>query len=113
VRDHEDMLRLADFDPVGKDVLDAGSGSGLVLVWIASQAARAHGLELVSWKVDDVCRYLQRLQGEIRERVIVRQGNASQMHYDDSSFDSSWRSRRSHIISTTGGSYEKPIEFFD
>jgi ubiquinone/menaquinone biosynthesis C-methylase UbiE len=87
VRYHEDMLRFADFDPDGTDVLDVGSGFGVVLVWLASRGARAHGLEIVSWKVDDVRTYLARLPGQIRDRITVRQGSASQMPYGDGTFD--------------------------
>jgi SAM-dependent methyltransferase len=87
VRYHEDMLRLADFDPAGKKVLEVGSGFGLVLVWLASRGAHAHGVEIVSWMVEDVRTYLVRLPAEIRDRVTVRQGNAAELPYDDSSFD--------------------------
>lgn len=87
VQHHEDMLRFAGFDPNGKDVLDAGSGFGVVLVWLASRGARAHGLEIVSWRVDDVCAYLARLPAHFRDRVTVRQGSAAEMPYDDASFD--------------------------
>jgi ubiquinone/menaquinone biosynthesis C-methylase UbiE len=87
VRYHEDMLRFADVDPCGIDVLDVGSGFGVVLVWIASLGARAHGLEIVSWKVDDVRAYLLELPNHIRKRVTVRQGSAAEMPYGDSSFD--------------------------
>jgi ubiquinone/menaquinone biosynthesis C-methylase UbiE len=87
VRYHEDMLQFADFDPDGKDVLDAGSGFGIVLVWLASRGARAQGLEIVPWKVDDVRTYLTRLPDPIHHRVTVRHGSASQMPYGDSTFD--------------------------
>jgi SAM-dependent methyltransferase len=84
---HEDMLAFASFDPYGKDVLDVGSGFGVVLVWLASRGARACGLEIVPSQVDDVRTYLARLPAEIRDRVNVLQGNAAQMPYRDSSFD--------------------------
>jgi SAM-dependent methyltransferase len=87
LRYHEGMLHFAGLDPDGKDVLDVGSGFGVVLVWLASRGARAHGLEIVSWQVDDVHTYLNRLTAEIRDRVTVRRGSASQMPYGDSSFD--------------------------
>lgn len=86
-RYHEDMLGFAEFDPNGKDVLDAGSGFGIVLVWLASRGARVEGLEIVSWRVDDVHAYLTRLPARIRDQVTVRQGSASEMPYDDESFD--------------------------
>jgi ubiquinone/menaquinone biosynthesis C-methylase UbiE len=81
------MLRFAGVDPNGKNVLDVGSGFGVVLVWLASRGARAHGLEIVSWKVDDVRTYLAQLPDQIRDRITVRQGSASQMPYGDSTFD--------------------------
>jgi 2-polyprenyl-3-methyl-5-hydroxy-6-metoxy-1,4-benzoquinol methylase len=87
VRYHEEMLRFADFDPNGKDVLEVGSGFGLVLVWLARSGACAHGIELVSWMVDDVQTYLTRLPAEIKNRITVRQGGASQLAYAESSFD--------------------------
>jgi SAM-dependent methyltransferase len=87
VRYHEDMLRFGGFDPSGKEVLDAGSGFGMVLVWLASRGARAHGLEIVSWRVEDVRTYLARLPASIRDQVTVRQGSAAEMPYGDASFD--------------------------
>lgn len=87
VRYHKDMLRFADFDPNGKKVLEVGSGFGLVLVWLASSGARAHGVELVSWMVDDVRTYMPRLPAEIKNRITVRQAGASELPYDDSTFD--------------------------
>lgn len=84
---HEDMLRLADFDPGGKDVLDVGSGFGMPLVWLASRGAHAHGLEIVPWMVDDVRAYLELLPTKIRERISVCQGSASEIPFPDSSFD--------------------------
>lgn len=87
VRYHEEMLRFADLDPNDKDVLEVGSGFGVVLLWLASSGARAHGIELVSWMVDDVHTYLARLPAEITNRITVRQGGASQLDYEDSSFD--------------------------
>ena len=81
------MLRFADFDPNGKKVLEVGSGFGLVLVWLASSGARAHGVELVSWMVDDVRTYLARLPAEIKNRITVRQAGASELPFDDSTFD--------------------------
>jgi SAM-dependent methyltransferase len=87
VRYHEDMLGFAGFDPSRKEVLDAGSGFGMVLVWLASRGARAHGLEIVSWRVEDVQTYLERLPAGVRDRVTVRQGSAAEMPHDDASFD--------------------------
>jgi ubiquinone/menaquinone biosynthesis C-methylase UbiE len=87
VQYHEDMLRFAHFDPNGKKVLEVGSGFGLVLVWLASSGACAHGVEIVSWMVDDVRTYLARLPAEIRNSMTVRQGGASELPYEDSSFD--------------------------
>ena len=87
VRYHEDILRFADFDPTDKSALDAGSGFGVVLLWLATRGARAHGLEIVPWMVDDVRKYLELLPAEISERISVREGNASQIPYDGSSFD--------------------------
>jgi len=87
IRYHEDMLRFATFDPRGKHILDAGSGFGLVVVWLASRGALVDGLEIVPWKVEDVNTYLPRLPAEIRDRVVVRQGTASETPYDDSTFD--------------------------
>ena len=87
VRYHDDLLRFANFDPNGTNVLDVGSGFGLVLVWLASRGAYAHGLEIVPWMVDDVHMYLTRLPTEIQDRVTDRQGSASQIPYGDSSFD--------------------------
>jgi SAM-dependent methyltransferase len=81
------MLRFAHVDPNGKKVLEVGSGFGLVLVWLASSGASAHGVEIVSWMVDDVRTYLTRLPAEIRNRMAVRQGGASELPYEDSSFD--------------------------
>src|SRR4026208_2344641 len=46
VRYHNDMLRFADFDPSGMNVLEVGSGFGLVLVWLAWGGARAPGVEV-------------------------------------------------------------------
>jgi SAM-dependent methyltransferase len=86
-RYHEHMLRFADFDPDGKNVLEVGSGFGLVLVWLASRGAYAHGVEIVSWMVDDVRTYLVRLPAEIRDRVSVREGRASHLPHEDSSLD--------------------------
>jgi SAM-dependent methyltransferase len=68
-------------------VLEVGSGFGLVLVWLASHGARAHGVEIVSWMVEDVRTYLVQLPTEIRDRMAVRQGTASRLPYEDSSFD--------------------------
>lgn len=87
VRYHEDMLRYADFDPQGKDVLEVGSGFGVGLVWLASSGARAHGLEIVGWQIEDVRTYLARLPPDTRDFVLLRQGTASDMPYGDSSFD--------------------------
>jgi ubiquinone/menaquinone biosynthesis C-methylase UbiE len=87
VRYHDDMLKFARFDPNRKAVLEVGSGFGVVLVWLASLGAYADGLEIVSWQVDDVRAYLARLSAEIRERITIGQGNASQMPYVDSAFD--------------------------
>jgi SAM-dependent methyltransferase len=87
VRYHEDMLHFAEFDPEGKDVLDAGSGFGVVLVWLASRGARANGLEIVPWKVGDVLTYLPRLPADIRRRVAVRVGSAAEMPYEAATFD--------------------------
>jgi ubiquinone/menaquinone biosynthesis C-methylase UbiE len=87
VRYHEEIIRFADFDPNGKDVLEVGSGFGLVLLWLASSGARAHGIELVSWMVDDVHTYLARLPAELKNRITVRQGGASHLAYEDSRFD--------------------------
>jgi ubiquinone/menaquinone biosynthesis C-methylase UbiE len=86
-RYHEDMLRFAEFDPDDKNVLEVGSGFGLVLVWLASRGACAHGVEIVSWMVDDVRTYLPGLPTEIRDRMTVRQGSASELPYQDSSLD--------------------------
>jgi ubiquinone/menaquinone biosynthesis C-methylase UbiE len=87
VRYHKDVLRFADFDPNGKEVLEVGSGFGLVLVWLAWSGAHAQGVELVSWMVDDVRTYLPRLPAEIKNCMTVRQGGASDLPYDDSIFD--------------------------
>jgi ubiquinone/menaquinone biosynthesis C-methylase UbiE len=87
IRYHKEMLRFARCDPDGKSVLEVGSGFGLVLVWLASRGADAHGVEIVSWIVEDVRAYLQRLSPEIRDRVHVREGSASYLPYADSSFD--------------------------
>lgn len=84
---HEDMLEFADFDPHGKDVLEVGSGFGVVLVWLASRGARTQGLEIVSSQVEDVQTYLARLPAELRDRVNVRQGSAARMPFGQSSFD--------------------------
>jgi SAM-dependent methyltransferase len=86
-RYHEDVLRFADFDPDGKRVLEVGSGFGLVLVWLASRGAHAHGVEIVPWMVEDVRRYVVRLPSEVKDRMTIRQGSASQLPYEDSSFD--------------------------
>jgi SAM-dependent methyltransferase len=86
-RYHEGMLRFATFEPSDKAVLEVGSGFGLVLVWLATQGAHAFGVEAVPWMVDDVRTYLERLPTEIRERVHVQHGSASQLPYEDSSFD--------------------------
>jgi SAM-dependent methyltransferase len=86
-RYHEDMLRFADFDPDGKRVLEAGSGFGLVLVWLAARGAWAHGVEIVPWMVEDARTYLARLPTEIQDRMTIRPGSASQLPYEDSSFD--------------------------
>jgi SAM-dependent methyltransferase len=87
VRYHEDMLRYSGFDAREKDVLEVGSGFGIGLVWLASLGARAHGLEIVDWQLEDVRTYLARLPLGIRDFVFVQQGTASEMPYDDSRFD--------------------------
>ena len=87
VRYHDDMLRFADFNPDDKAVLEVGSGFGLVLVWLAARGARAHGIEIVPWMVDDVRTYVARLPVEISDRITVRHGTASKVPYDASSFD--------------------------
>ena len=81
------MLRYSGFDARGKDVLEVGSGFGIGLVWLASLGARAHGLEIVDWQLEDVRTYLARLPLGIRDFVFVQQGTASEMPYDDSRFD--------------------------
>ena len=63
------------------DPASASSSSG------SCRGARAHGLELVSWKVDDVLTYLTRLPADVQDRVTVRQGSAAEMPYGDSTFD--------------------------
>lgn len=68
-------------------MLEVGCGFGLVLVWLASRGAHAHGVEIVSWMVDDVRTYLDRLPIEIRDLMDVRQGSATQLPHGDSSFD--------------------------
>jgi ubiquinone/menaquinone biosynthesis C-methylase UbiE len=86
-RYHEELLRFAGFDPDGKRVLEVGSGFGLVLVWLAARGARAHGVEIVRWMVEDVHTYFDRLPGEIQGRMDIRQGNASKLPHEDSSVD--------------------------
>jgi ubiquinone/menaquinone biosynthesis C-methylase UbiE len=86
-RYHEDMLRFAGFDPAGKDVLEVGSGFGVVLVWLALRGAKVQGVELVPWMVDDVRSYLELLPVETPHVVTVRQGSASRLPQPDSSVD--------------------------
>jgi SAM-dependent methyltransferase len=83
-----DHLGFARVDPVGVDVLDAGSGFGFTLVTLARWGARsAAGIDSYKPMVDTVNAYLPLLPVELAAKISVEVGDVMEMPYDDESFD--------------------------
>lgn len=89
LRRNLDFLRLKDYalhlvsPRTGLTVLDLGCANGAQMVMLGLQGAQVHGLDRDSGAVDDANRKLEKLGIDGRART----GDASQLPFDDDTFD--------------------------
>ncbi len=85
---YEDVFRVSAVDPVGLDILEAGSGFGIGLISIACLGAGSVvGVELVEWQADWARAWVSRLEPSLSGRIRVEPGNVGSLPVPDESLD--------------------------
>lgn len=84
-----DVFSFGDVDDLtAREVLEVGSGFGLgVMATACLGAARAHGVELVSWQVDWAERCVAAIDSDVSDHVAFARGSASGLPYEDEGLD--------------------------
>lgn len=97
-----DKLNVA----AGNHILDVGCGIGGPARYMASRfSCRVTGIDLTA-EFCDVARYLNRLL-DLEQRVVVEQGDALEMPFDDESFDGAYSMNVSMNIADKAALYKE------
>src|SRR5580765_1137979 len=85
---YADVFRVAQVDPAGLDILEAGSGFGIGLISVACLGAGSVvGVELVRWQADWARACVSRLEPSLAARIRVEPGNVGSLPVPDESLD--------------------------
>jgi ubiquinone/menaquinone biosynthesis C-methylase UbiE len=87
IRFYVDLFALADREPKGATVVEAGSGFGLGLAAIAALGGHAKGVEFVPWMAAFAARWQAALPPELGNRIDVQQGDANHLPFEDQTVD--------------------------